>query len=383
MTQNPAAESPPDGMQPAAAPSERKPRPPAVWAWWRALLPSILAAGLLAGAHSAPGMVEAHYSRGIYPVLAEVIRRAGAAWAVLLPPTGLDAGRLSLAEATVVLGVLLLGWRGLRAWRAGAAPGLRFLVGAAGWLLLGFMLLWGLNHRREPLSVSLSLRTGHAPAEELAALAEELAGALSVELASLEGALEDRDFAQLAADAWASLLEAEPELGWCIDPQVRAPLSSRWLTASGISGIFGPHTQECHVAAGLPPVDRGFVACHEIAHAQGWAREDEANFLAWRVTSRSGSPALRISGLALALVHVHGALRRADPALQRERALALGPSVVSLMDERAAFWRDARVESANRLATAVNDAYLSSQGHGGVASYGRMVDLLVAERRAR
>lgn len=382
MTESPAAEPPPDGIQPAAAPSERKPRPPAVWAWWGALLPWILGAGLLLVAHSDPALVETHYSRGVYPFLADVIVRAGEAWAVVVPPTGLDAARLSLAEATVVLGVLLFGWRGLRALRAGTASGLRFLVGATGWLLLGFMLLWGLNHRREPLSMRLSLRTGPASPEELAALADEIGEALSRELAGLDGSLGGRDFARLAADAWAARVEEEPELGWCTAPQVRAPLASRWLTASGISGIFGPHTQECHVAAGLPPVDRGFVACHEIAHAQGWAREDEANFLAWRVASRSRSPALRISGLALTLVHVHGALRRADPALQRECALTLTPSVVSLMDERAAFWRRARVESANRLATAVNDAYLTSQGHEGVASYGRMVDLLVAERRA-
>ena len=146
---------------------------------------------------------------------------------------------------------------------------------------------------------------------------------------------------------------------------VRAPMASRALTASGISGVFGPHTQECHVAAGLPAVDRGFVACHEIAHAQGWAREDEANFLAWRVTSRASSRALRVSGLALALVHVHGALRRADPALQRDRALALEPAIVALMEERTSFWRGARIESAGRVATAVNDAYLRSQGHEG------------------
>ncbi len=383
MTEPSAAGSSPDGMQPAAAPSDGKPRPPAVSGWWRTLFPSLLGAGLTLLARSDPSLVEERYSQGVYPVLGGAISRSSRAWERIVPPAGLDAGRLSFAEATLLIGVLVLCFRGWRAIRAGPSAALRFALGAAGWLYVAFLLVWGLNHNREPLAARLQLRTGPAAPAELAELAAELGATLEMELGALEGSLDGHDVAQLAADAWASRLEEEPDLGWCTTPRVRAPLASRALTACGISGIFGPHTQECHVAAGLPAVDRGFVACHEIAHAQGWAREDEANFLAWRVTSRARSPALRISGLALALVHVHGALRRADPALQRDCALALGPSVVSLLEERARFWRSARVESAGRVATAVNDAYLRSQGQEGVASYGRMVDLLVAERRAR
>ncbi|MEE2940668.1 MAG: DUF3810 family protein [Planctomycetota bacterium] len=378
-----AAGSPPDGMKPAAAPPDREPRPPVVSGWWRATLPLLLGVGLTLVARADPELVEARSARGLYPALGAAIARLGQAWERVVPPGGLDAGRPTLAEATLGLGALVLCWRGWRALRGGLRPALRFALGAAGWLYLAFMLLWGLNHAREPLAASLQLRTAPVAPEELAALAAELGEALAEELAALDGNLDSRDFSRLAADAWASRLAEEPELGWCATPLVRAPLASRALTASGISGIFGPHTQECHVAAGLPAVERGFVACHEIAHAQGWAREDEANFLAWRVASRARSPALRISGLALALVHVHGALGRADPALQRARALELGPAVVALLEERASFWRGVRMEAAERVATAVNDAYLRSQGQEGVASYGRMVDLLVAERRAR
>lgn len=383
MTAPSTAGSPPDGRSPAAAPSEREPRPPVVSGWWRAALPSILGVGLTLVARSDAALVEERYSRGIYPVLAAAIGHLGRSWERIVPAAGLDAGRPSLAEVTALIGVLVVSWRGWRAIRSGSGAALRFALGAAGCLYLAFMLLWGLNHAREPLAARLQLRTGQAAPGELAELAGELGNMLARELAALEGPLQRHDFSALAVDAWASALQEQPDLGWCTTPLVRAPMVSRALTASGISGVFGPHTQECHVAAGLPAVDRAFVACHEIAHAQGWAREDEANFLAWRVTSRASARALRVSGLALALVHVHEALRRADPALQRECALALEPAVVALMGDRTSFWRGARMESAGRVATAVNDVYLRSQGHEGVASYGRMVDLLVAERRAR
>lgn len=383
MTVTSAAAPPPDDEGPAAASSEGEPRPPAVVGWWRTLLPVILGAGLTLVTRSDPALVEERYARGLYPLIASIVARIGSAWEGIVPSAGLDAARPSLAEVTVVLGVLFLGSRAWRALRTGPLELLRLSIRTVASLYLAFLLLWGLNHARQPLAVTLDLEMGPVAAAELGELAGELAASLATELEQLEGRLADRDFAVLAARAWAEQIQREPTLGWCDSPRVRAPLLSRALTAGGISGIFGPHTQECHVAAGLPPVDRGFVACHEIAHAQGWAREDEANYLAWRVGSRSDVPALRVSALTLALVHVHGALRRADPALQRELALALDPAIVALIEKRTVFWRGARVEQATRVATAVNDTYLRSQGQAGVASYGRMVDLLVAERRAR
>jgi hypothetical protein len=47
-------------------------------------------------------------------------------------------------------------------------------------------------------------------------------------------------------------------------------------------------------------------------------------------------------------------------------------------------WSDRYQGAARRVARRVNDTYLKSQGHAdGVRSYGRVVDLLLAERRAR
>ncbi len=84
----------------------------------------------------------------------------------------------------------------------------------------------------------------------------------------------------------------------------------------------------------------------------------------------------------LALHHVHRALRRADPLLQRKRALAFDVRIAALMEHRSAYWQKRRSPAASRAVGAVNNTYLKSQGHrAGVASYGRMVDLLVAELR--
>ena len=185
----------------------------------------------------------------------------------------------------------------------------------------------------------------------------------------------------LAAAAWGEALEREPILGSGAGVLVR-PVLSGAIVGAGISGIFSPFTQEAHVAAHLPEPDLLFTACHELAHAQGWAREDEANYLAWRVGSRSSSAELRAAARLLALGHVLGALGRADRARLAARVDGLDPRIRAAMEERAQFWDRERSPTASRAASVVNDAYLRAQGQEGVASYGRMVDLLVAEWRA-
>ncbi|MEM8712556.1 MAG: DUF3810 family protein [Planctomycetota bacterium] len=337
-------------------------------------------------ARAFPEAVEQHYARSLYPKIGAALNRAARGWEsfVGLTPGDLSVRGTSLSEALVGLGVGALAVLLWRAGRRGVGALFRRVLVAAGLLYGAFLLTWGLNHARLPLASTLGLEPGGVTAQALNEVALELERDLRAELLEYEdaGAAEASGWGALAARAWAEALVDEPELGWQAEAVVRAPAASSILAAAGISGIFSPFTQEAHVAAGMPAVDLAFTACHEIAHAQGWAREDEANYLAWRVASRSSHAGLRRAGLALALVHVHRALRRADPKLQHARALALDVRIVTLLEERSAYWAGVRSQVAAGAAGAVNDAYLRSQGQRhGVASYGRMVDLLVAELR--
>ena len=229
--------------------------------------------------------------------------------------------------------------------------------------------------------MTLALDVTGLRAEELDAVAARLERQLAVDLAAPGTPLDGPAAAEAARAAWEATLEREPALGTgpCA---VARPALSRGLVMSGISGIFSPFTQEAHVAGHLPEADLLFTACHEVAHAQGWAREDEANYLAWRVGVRSPSPALRRSARLVALFHVLRALGSADPSRLRSRMEGMDPRILDAQAERARFWDRERSPAASRAASAVNEAYLRSQGQEGVASYGRMVDLLVAERRA-
>jgi hypothetical protein len=157
-------------------------------------------------------------------------------------------------------------------------------------------------------------------------------------------------------------------------------LLSPALALLGISGIFMPFTGEANVDTTLPEWTLPFVAAHEIAHQRGFAREDEANYLAYASCFRHPDPAARYSAVMEASLYALAALRTADPAAHHALQARRGPAVRRDLEALEA-WRRKYESRAGAVHEKVNDAYLRVQGTEGVTSYGRMVDLLLAERR--
>jgi hypothetical protein len=162
----------------------------------------------------------------------------------------------------------------------------------------------------------------------------------------------------------------------------KAALLSLPMAYLGITGIYSPFTGEAHVNATVPEPELPFTASHEIAHARGFAREDEANYLAYLACSRHPDRDFAYSGAFVASNYALAALREADPQAYARVAAERSASVRRDLEALAAWARRYKGPAAT-ASHVVNDAYLRSQGVGGVRSYGRMVDLLLAERRLR
>lgn len=330
----------------------------------------MLAVTLLA-AMALPGHVEAGYARGAYPWIAGVLARASG----LAPFAVAEPAAVALAIAAPIVLV-----RFLRGWRRACA-----VVAAAASAYLLFLACWGLNYRRLPFAATSGLDVAPVAVAELV----ELGGALVAESnASRVGRREDgqavfraeEDVLARAPRGNARLRAAWPALAGPT-PRPKPALASPLLARLGIAGIYVPFTAEPLVNALLPEAERPFSAAHEIAHAQGIAREDEANFVAALACLSHDDDDFRYSGALVASFYVLGALRGVDAGaardLEAQRSDAVRRDIAAI-----AAW-NARYEGALQEAgERVNDAYLRSQGaREGVRSYGRMVDLLVAERR--
>ena len=351
---------------------------------------ALLAASLAvqAWARSTPLHVERFFSEGLYPRFGGRLGRA----AGLLP--------FSLAEGLVVAAVLFIagasarsagrvlrGQARLPAMLATWAANLALLAGL-GYAL--FLLLWGLNYARPPLASLAGLPVVPASATELAELLVELVLASNHEREGLpegpSGALRiDGGFRSVATRVglgYASASARLPLLSGAPVPPKPVFLSGL-LSRAGITGIYFPFTGEPNVNTTVPDVELPFSAAHEVAHQRGFAREDEANYIGYLACRLHPDPDFRYAGLLAASHYVLAALHLVDPeAAAKVRARR---SAAVLRDEAALWAFTLRYRGrASEVGRRVNDAYLKTQGQAeGVRSYGRMVDLLLAERRVR
>jgi hypothetical protein len=332
--------------------------------------------------------VERGYSSGLYPAIAATAARL--------------VGRVpfSIGEWVVVAFALLVCWR-LVLFVARAArrrgylrqawlPGLFHLVVTAGVVYVTFLLAWGLNYAREPFAVLGGL---DASPPRLAELRDACSDLVQEANALREGLPEDPGGVFRLEDGLAGAL-ARAELGYREAGAVHAVLArrcappkpiatSRVFSYLGITGIFFPWTGEPNVNTDVPDPDIPFAVSHEMAHARGFAREDEAGYVGYLACRFHPDRDFRYSGVLSASIYALNALGGADRAAHRE--LADRRSTAVRRDLRALQeWSDRYSGRISRASRSVNNAYLRSQGQPeGVRSYGRMVDLLVAERRAR
>jgi hypothetical protein len=335
-----------------------------------------------------PAAVESLYSRALYPRLAGFLGCLTGWLPFSLGEAGLAA--LGLGLALVLLRLAReVGRRRAVPWGTlGRVSGGGLIAGGVAYL--AFLFLWGLNYQRQPFGRSAGLDTGPAPVAELRALGRELAeGANQLR----EGLVEDeRGVMRLPDGTAGARLRTEegfqrvavlyPVLkGRC--SRVKPVLASPLLARLGITGIYCPFTGEPNLNTTLPEPEVPFSASHEMAHQRGFAREDEANYLGYLACRLHPDADFRYSGVLAASLYALAELRRADPEAVALLETLRSPAVRRDLEALAA-WSARYRGPLERASARINHAYLRAQGQReGARSYGRMVDLLLAERRAR
>ena len=121
-----------------------------------------------------------------------------------------------------------------------------------------------------------------------------------------------------------------------------------------------------------------------MAHQRGFAREKEANFVAFLVTVSCDSPYIRYSGYVSMVEYFSSALYKADKDLWKETMGKLDARIQGELRSYNAFFAKYKESQAAKVSTSMNDSYLKQQGQpAGSASYGLVVDLTVAYYQQR
>jgi len=252
-----------------------------------------------------------------------------------------------------------------------------------------FYFLWGYNYYRQPYSVIAGLPDVPSTTGELYALCEDLARDTNDARDKLpsksDGTLDlEPDISELQDMGRLAYMKAlDDNIPGIVEVKGYAkPLaSSRLISYTGVTGVYFPWTGEPNFNNDIPEPGKGAVVCHEIAHRQGFAREDEANFIAYLVCVNSDSDYLRYAGYFLALDHAMDRLYGADREAYMELRARHSEGVVADINAKRAYWRMFEGPIEERV-TQANDDFLKSHNlDDGVQSYGRMVDLMLAQKR--
>ena len=341
------------------------------------LLPALFLYVLSQIAFKYPQATERVYAQGIFPFIMQPI-------SAILGVLPFSIGEI-LLYALLLLLLFFVATTPLRAFRAGKdwykaiADRLLSAVMIIAVLFTAFLGMFGLCYARQPLSQTLALNTAPASAQELYETAQALvakANALRVEIGQTE--------VTMASDynRRMQILRAIPSyydevakktgyafLGGAYGP-VKPVLYSTGLSYAFIEGVYCPFTGEANINVKMPITYFASTALHEAAHQRGFAREDEANFLAYYVGSQVEDIDVRYSATMLAMTYAMNALSSANGELYDSLAAKINEDIWKDMDESSQFWKQYQ-GTVSEASAKVNDGYLKANSQqDGIQSYG-------------
>ena len=167
-------------------------------------------------------------------------------------------------------------------------------------------------------------------------------------------------------------------------PPLKPVMLSELMCYGHITGVFSFFSMESNYNQNDVPENRGFIFCHELSHMTGFMREDEANFISYLACTGSGDSYLAFSAYYNALIYLLNAYYPEASGDEYGQALAAIPqSTLKQLVMENEFW-DKYKTDFGEVAEAMNDVYLKVNDQSdGTKSYGRVVDLLIADYYAK
>lgn len=322
-----------------------------------------------------PRLIERWFSTGVYPPLQHVFtpisNTVPFAWLDILFTAGVAAAIFALVRAirrswrTRRIGVVL---RALAQVAVGAAV-----------VYLVFLIIWGFNYRRIPMSERLVLERGKPDNEAVARLGLEAATRLNALHADAHAAgweTDVRDSASLRR-AFEIVQHALSDGAPAVPGRLKRSAFGPYFRWTSVDGMINPFGLEVIANPDLLPFERPSVAAHEWSHLAGYANEAEASFVGWLTCIRADVPA-QYSGWLYLFWQVNGEVNASDRA-RLGKALAEGPrrdinAIVTRL-------REGQLPALRNASWLVYDQYLkANRVEEGIRSYGEVVTLILRAR---
>jgi len=262
------------------------------WSWLLLMIMAIL----IKFASTQPVWVEENYSTNIYPVVSK-IQRGVFGW---IPFSMGD-----LFYTFLILVILFKTSQLIKTLykkkfnKQYLLSGLKQLIFFFLFVYVFFYGLWGLNYNRQGITYQLGLEIKPYSVGDI----DTLAGLLQQRLNFYAGSVNEKQrdtvnrksvLFEKATEAYLYAANSYPYLSY--NPQSVKPSFFSYLgNYLGFQGYYNPFSGEGQVNTTIPRVLEPFVTAHEVAHQLGYAKENEANFVAFLACRSYPSDVFRYS----------------------------------------------------------------------------------------
>lgn len=254
--------------------------------------------------------------------------------------------------------------------------------------LSSFIFFGGINYNRSTFASISGLEIKQSPLEELEKLCIYL-GKMSGDSREIlpkndsgvvYSNLKINNILRSSNKGYDSIKNQYPFLGGNY-PTPKKAILSILMCYEGVSGIYPYIIPEPLINSKAPVYELPHTICHEQAHQRGFAREDEANYISYLACINSPDPLYVYSGYYTALIYSLNALYSYNQDAYNRCIKEIDKGVLLDMQSSELFW-DQFEGTIQNTSTAINNTFLQiNNQEDGVYSYGRMVDLLLAQQR--
>ena len=170
-------------------------------------------------------------------------------------------------------------------------------------------------------------------------------------------------------------------------PDVKPMMFSSLMTQGYMAGYYFPYSMEANVNSRMYVTNYPYTYCHELSHLHGYMPEDEANFIAFLACAGSEDVFIRYSGYLGVINYINRAYLESinydlDRYMSQEQLKDIvyedNTFVLKEVFDEIEEASPVTTEQMDKLSTSFTNATLNANGvSDGMASYGRVVDLLL------
>ena len=323
--------------------------------------------------------VEENYSNGIYPYISK-FQRSIFGW---IP--------FSIGDLFYAFLVLVIIFRTVqfikyifkkKVNRQYLLNGLKQVIFFFLFVYLFFYGLWGLNYSRKGVSYQINLEMKKYSLQEIDTLTDLLQKRLNfyadtIDLKQRDSFNKKRILFEKTTEAYLYANNLHPFLRY--DPQSLKPSLFSYLgNYLGFQGYYNPFSGEGQVNTTIPRFLEPFVSAHEVAHQLGYAKENEANFVAFIACRSYPNSTFRYSLYFDMYLYAVTELGRKDSLLARSYFEKLNTRVKKDIED----YKDFLTRNRNPVEPVISwiyDGYLQANNQPeGKRSYNQVVAFLIA-----